>query len=51
MSNQRMRADFCKFFLKQFPNDHDNGCPADRPPPATIVTENGDVPLTGPWPQ
>jgi hypothetical protein len=51
MSNPRLRAEFCRLFQKQFPIDHDNGCPADRPPPATIVTEDGDVPLTGPWPQ
>lgn len=50
VSNHELRARFCREFLKRFPNDPDNGCPADQPPPATIVTEDGDVPLTGPWP-
>jgi len=51
INNRALRTEFCRLFLQEFPDDHDNGCPADRPPPATIVTENGDVPLTGPWPQ
>jgi hypothetical protein len=50
VNNRPLREQFCRLFLKRFPNDHDNGCPADQPPPATIVTEDGDVPLTGPWP-
>jgi hypothetical protein len=45
-----LRREFCRLFTQRFPNDHDNGCPADQPPPATIVTEDGDVPLSGPWP-
>jgi hypothetical protein len=47
----RVRREFCRLFAQRFPNDHDNGCPADQPPPATIVTQDGDIPLIGPWPQ
>ncbi len=50
ISNRRRREEFCRLYAKEYPGDHDNGCPADRPPPATIVTEQGDVPLVGPWP-
>jgi hypothetical protein len=50
VSNHQLREEFCRLFLREFPNDHDNGCPADQPPPATIVTVNGDVPLLGDWP-
>ncbi len=46
-----LRREFCRLFARRFPNDHDNGCPADRPPPATIVTQDGDVPLIGAWPR
>ncbi|HEV1284886.1 MAG TPA: hypothetical protein VNU44_06230 [Bryobacteraceae bacterium] len=46
-----LRREFCRLFTQRFPNDHDNGCPADRPPPATIVTEDGDIPLIGAWPK
>lgn len=46
-----LRQEFCRLFTQRFPSDHDNGCPADQPPPATIVTQDGDVPLVGPWPQ
>jgi hypothetical protein len=45
-----LRREFCRLFEERFPADHDNGCPADRPPPATIVTKDGDVPLIGAWP-
>ena len=45
-----LRREFCRKFMARFPNDTDNGCPANKPPPATIVTENGDVPLVGEWP-
>ncbi len=48
-SNARLRADSCRLFKSHFPDDRDNGCYAEQPP-ATIVTEAGDVPLTGPWP-
>jgi hypothetical protein len=44
-----LRREFCRLFAQRFPNDHDNGCPADQPPPATIVTKDGDIPLPGPW--
>jgi hypothetical protein len=50
INNRALRERFCREYKRRFPNDHDNGCPVDRPPPATIVTEDGDVPLTGPWP-
>jgi hypothetical protein len=46
-----LRREFCRRFTQRYPNDHDNGGPADQPPPATIVTQDGDVPLIGPWPQ
>jgi hypothetical protein len=46
-----LRSQFCRLFTQRFRNDHDNGCPADQPPPATIVTQDGDVPLVGAWPQ
>jgi len=45
-----LRREFCQKFLAKFPHDTDNGCSADNPFPATIVTENGDVPLVGAWP-
>jgi hypothetical protein len=45
-----LRREFCSKFMAKFPNDTDNGCPADKPPAATIVTEDGDVPLVGEWP-
>lgn len=50
VNNRPLREQFCRLFQQEFPNDHDNGCPANQPPPATIVTENGDVPLLGEWP-
>jgi hypothetical protein len=43
-SNRELRSEFCR-------GDRDTGCPADQPPPASIVTERGDVPLAGPWPK
>jgi hypothetical protein len=50
INDRRLREEFCKKFQRAFPDDHDNGCPAGRPRPATIVTADGDVPLTGAWP-
>ena len=47
----KLRFDICRLYSRDYPGDPDTGCPADRPPPATIVRENGDVPLTGAWPQ
>jgi hypothetical protein len=35
-----LRREFCRLFAQRFPDDHDNGCPADQPSPALI----------GPWP-
>src|SRR5262249_95993 len=51
ISNPALRREFCAKFLKLYPGDVDNGCPADRRPPATIVTQDGDVPLAGEWPR
>ena len=51
MNNVPMRRKFCVLWAAQDPDDHDDGCPADGPPPATIVTAQGDVPLVGPWPR
>lgn len=50
VNNPTLREEFCRRFQHEFPNDHDNGCPANQPPPATIVTADGDLPLLGPWP-
>lgn len=50
VNDRKLRQEFCEKFQRAFPNDHDNGCPAEKPPPATIVTADGDVPLTGAWP-
>jgi hypothetical protein len=50
VSNRRQRAAFCGLYLKTYPGDTDHGCPAERTPPATMVTEAGDVPLAGAWP-
>jgi hypothetical protein len=50
INQSALRREFCRRFAQRFPNDHDNGCPADQPPPATIVTKDGDVPLIGAWP-
>jgi len=51
MNNRKLRAAVCRLWQREYPDDHDNGCPADRPPPATIATEKGDIPLIGPWPR
>jgi hypothetical protein len=50
INNPQPRREFCTLFQARFPQDNNNGCPADRPPPATIVTEDGDIPLIGAWP-
>ena len=50
VNDRKLREEFCEKFQRAFPDDHDNGCPADRPPPATIVNADGDVPLTEAWP-
>jgi hypothetical protein len=49
--DRRLRAAFCRLYQREYPGDLDSGCPADELPPATIVTERGDVPLLGPWPR
>jgi hypothetical protein len=51
MSIRNLRVEFCRLYEREYPGDRDIGCPADQPPPATIVTEAGDVPLLGPWPK
>jgi hypothetical protein len=48
VSNHQLRTEFCRLYAREYPGDLDTGCPADQPPPATIVTERGDVPLIGP---
>ncbi len=39
------RARFCSLWQSEYPNDRDTGCPPNPPHPASIVTENGDIPL------
>ena len=51
IDHRERREQFCRLWQRDYPDDHDNGCPADRPPPATIVTDKGDVPLIGAWPR
>jgi hypothetical protein len=51
VNNKELRSGICRLYLREYPGDRDVGCPADQPPPATIVNENGDVPLQGEWPQ
>ena len=51
MNNRQMRQEFCRLYDLEYPGDNDTGCPDDQPPPATIVTANGDVPLVGSWPK
>lgn len=51
INHPTLRREFCHLFAQRFPNDRDSGCPADQHPQATIVTEDGDLPLIGPWPQ
>lgn len=50
VNDSRMRAEHCSGYMMVYPGDTDNGCPPDCPLPATIVTKDGDVPLTGAWP-
>ena len=51
VNNRKLRTEICRLYAHEYPGDKDTGCPADQPPPATIVTERGDAPLTGAWPQ
>ena len=51
VSNRKRRVEFCQMYAHEYPGDRDNGCALNQPPPATIVSERGDVPLLGPWPQ
>jgi len=50
INNPTLRREFCAKFQRRFPQDRENGCPPARTPPATIVTEDGDMPLIGEWP-
>ena len=50
VNDRKLRAEFCRRYTREYPGDTDVACPADRPPPASIVTDDGDVPLLGPWP-
>ena len=50
-NDRGMRRTFCRLWNAEYPEDRDNGCPAEGPPPATIVTVEGDVPLVGSWPR
>ena len=51
VSNRKRRAELCQLYEQEYPGDRDTGCAANQPPPATIVSERGDLPLLGPWPQ
>jgi hypothetical protein len=51
VSDREARLEFCRLYAREYPGDPDTGCPADQSPPATIVTERGDVPLAGSWPR
>ncbi len=51
INNRRIRTEICRLYNAEYPGDTDTGCPADRPPPATIVTAQGDIPLIGDWPR
>ena len=50
VNNYGLRRKFCGLYQTQFPQDRDNGCPANQPPPATIVTVEGDMPMIGSLP-
>ncbi len=51
VNNLKLRTEICRLYEREYPGDKDTGCPADQQPPATIVTERGDVPLMGEWPR
>jgi hypothetical protein len=51
VNNRKLRAEICRLYEREYPGDKDTGCPPDQQPPATIVTELGDVPLIGAWPR
>lgn len=50
-SNRKLRREFCRLYAVEYSGDDDTGCPSEEPPPATIVRESGEIPLTGTWPQ
>jgi hypothetical protein len=49
VADRKARTEYCRLFLQEYPGDPEHGCPADKPPPATIVTAQGDIPLLGAW--
>jgi hypothetical protein len=51
VNNRKLRAEICQLYEREYHGDKDTGCPADHPPPATIVTERGDIPPIGAWPR
>ncbi len=51
INNVRLRTEYCRLYKAEYPGDLDSGCPANKPPPATIVTARGDIPLLGLWPR
>lgn len=51
INNFTLRQEFCVEFQRRFPQDSENGCPAGRRPPATVVTQDGEIPLVGEWPK
>ncbi len=51
VNNRKLRPEICRLYESEYPGDKDTGCPADQPPPATIVNEQGDLPLLGAWPR
>jgi hypothetical protein len=51
INSHKLRTEFCRLYNREYPGDSDTGCPPELPPSATIVTENGDVPLRGEWPK
>jgi hypothetical protein len=49
--DEKLRRRFCGLYQQNFPADTDHGCPDGQARPATIVTDDGDIPLQGAWPQ
>jgi hypothetical protein len=51
VNHKQLRTEICHLYEHEYPGDRDTGCLADGPPPATIVSERGDLPLSGAWPR
>lgn len=45
ISDPKLREEFCRMYATTYPSDPEHGCPATRRPPATIVTEHGEIAL------